>query len=310
MRVFVRVVEHGAFARAADDLDLSRASVSTAVSHLEKELGVRLLNRTTRRLSLTEEGQSYYRDCLRILGEIAEIEDNVGASQLSPRGRLRVSIAQSFEALNFFPMLGEFMRLHPGVSVDVVVTDRAVNLVEEGIDCALRAADIPPDAMLVARKVLPSRWITCAAPGYLADRGTPGSVADLAEHNCIRFVSPSTGRVREWQFDENGVVTAFVPSGSLSLDSLDGAVSSARAGIGIAQVPDALVHGAILKGELQPVLTEKIVLGLPVMLVYPANRYLPARVRAFADYFTNAYPDQGFWPDIAAKLERERDRVA
>lgn len=310
MRVFVRVVEHGAFTRAADDLALSRASVTTAVSRLEKMLGVRLLHRTTRRLSLTEEGRLYYQNCVRILGEIVEAEDHLGASRLSPRGRLRVSIAQSFEALNFFPRLTEFMRRYPEVSVEVIVTDRAVNLVEEGIDCALRALEIPADAMLVARRVLPSRWITCAAPGYLADHGTPETVADLAGHDCIRFVSPSTGRVREWQFDENGVLTSFTPEGRLSLTSLDGAAAAARTGAGIAQVPDALAHGFIMSGELEPVLTEKIVQCPSVMLVYPANRYLPARVRAFADFFTAAYPEQGFWPDIAAKLERERFRIA
>lgn len=310
MRVFVRVVEHGAFARAADDLELSRASVTTAVARLEKALGVRLLNRTTRRLSLTEEGQIYYRECVRFLGEIAEVEDNLGSAQLTVKGRLRVSIAQSFEALGFFPLLREFIRLHPEVSVDVIATDRAVNLVEEGIDCALRAVEIRPDAMLVARKVLQSRWITCAAPSYLAEHGEPRSLAELAGHNCIRFVSPSTGRVREWQFDEEGVLTAFMPKGNLSVTSLDGAVSAARTGAGIVQVPDVLANDPIMKGGLRPLLTDRIVLCPPVMLVYPANRYLPARVRAFADFFTSAYPEQGFWPDIAAKLERSNGRVA
>lgn len=306
MRVFVRVVEHGAFIRAADDLGFSAASVTGAVARLEAELGTRLLNRTTRRLSLTREGETYYQNCVRILDEIAEAEDNLGSAHLTVRGRLRVSIAQSFEALGFFPLLNEFMRRFPEVSVDVIVTDRAVSLVEEGIDIALRAVEIPPDAMLVARKVLTSRWITCASPAYLAEHGTPRALDELAGHNCIRFVSPSTGRAREWQFDEDGVATPFMPTGNLSVTSLDGAVASAKTGAGIVQVPDVLAYGAIMNGELQPVLTEKIVLCPAVMVVYPANRYLPARVRAFADYFASAYPEQGVWPDIAAKLARER----
>lgn len=303
MRVFVRVVEHGAFVRAADDLGISRASVTTAVAQLERTLGARLLHRTTRRLSLTEEGRSYYQDCVRILGQIEEAEDSLSSSKHSPRGRLRISIAQSFEAMSIFPLLEEFMRLHPALDVEVVVTDRAVNLVEEGIDCALRATDIAADSPLVARKVLTARWLTCAARDYLASRGTPARVADLDGHNCIRFISPSTGRGREWLFDNGGKISSYSPNGNLALTSLDAAVAAAEAGIGVAQVPDALAYRAVLEDRLQPILTEHIAMALPVMFVYPGNRYLPARVRAFADFMDRAYPREGRWPQIAAKVE-------
>lgn len=272
MRVFVRVVEQGAFARAADDLGASRASVTTAITQLERRLGVRLLNRTTRRLSLTEEGRTYYEDCVRILGEISEAEDNLSTARLSPRGHLRVSIAQSFEALGIFPLLQQFMQQHPELSVEVIVTDRAVNLVEEGIDCALRAVEISADSALVARKVLTARWLTGASPEYLKRHGIPRNIDELSQHNCIRFISPSTGRVREWQFDVNGERISMMPNGNIRMTSLDGAVAAARTGAGVAQVPDVLAYKAIIEGELQPVLTEHIVLGVPVMLVYPGNR--------------------------------------
>ena len=303
MRVFVRVVEQGAFARAADDLGMSRASVTTALSHLEKRLGVRLLQRTTRRLCLTEEGRAYYNDCVRILGEIAEAEDNLSGAQASPRGRLRVSIAQSFEALGFFPLLHDFMRQYPALSLEVIVTDRAVNLVEEGIDCALRAVDLAPDSVLVARKLVTARWLTCASPDYLAARGTPRTIAELAGHNCIRFISPSTGRAREWLFDDNGIQTKLKPEGNMRLTSLDAAVAAARTGAGIVQVPDLLAFRAVMDGGLRPILTEHIVQAPNLMLAYPGNRYIPAKVRVFASFFEKALPREGWWPKIAARLQ-------
>ncbi len=301
MRVFVRVVEHGAFARAADDLSLSRATVTTAVAALETRLGVRLLQRTTRRLSLTEAGRQFYDDCVRILGELAEAEDKASRGRATPHGRLRISIPQSFESLGILPLLTAFMQQHPPIAVDVVVTDRAVNLVEEGIDCALRGVDIADDALLVARPLFAAHLLTCASPDYLARRGTPRTIAELADHDCIRFVSPSTGRPREWRFVRAGRPLAFAPNGRLSLTSLDAAAEAACAGAGIAQVPDALVHRAIVAGRLQPLLTDHVAPGIPLMLVYPANRYLPAKVRVFADFITEAYPRDGWWPQLAAR---------
>jgi LysR family transcriptional regulator for bpeEF and oprC len=304
MRVFVRIVEQGACSRAADDLGVSRATVTTALSQLEKRLGVRLLQRTTRRLSLTDEGRAYYADCVRILGDVDEAEDALTHARLSPRGRLRVSIAQSFEPLGFFPLLARFMHEYPDLSVEVIVTDRAVNMVEEGIDCAVRAVEASRDALLVARTLFIARWLTCASPGYFAQHGVPGHPSEIAAHNCIRFVSPSTGRARDWLFDEGGVQTKRTPRGSLSLTSLDAAVAAARAGTGLAQVPDLLACDAVLAGELEPVLTEHIVQAPAVVLAYPGNRYLPAKVRAFAAFLQKAYPRQGWWPKIAAHLQR------
>lgn len=304
MRIFVRVVEHGAFVRAADNLNTSRASVTTAVAQLEQRLGVRLLNRTTRRLGLTEEGQAYYQDCVRILGEIAEAEDNLSSGRSLPRGRLRVSVAQSIVPLAFFANLAQFMASYPDLSVDVIITDRMVNLVEEGIDCALRSGRVPADADLVARKLTSVRWLTCAAPSYLAGRGIPARIADLGRHDCIQFVSPSTRRGCDWPFEEGGKRVAFTPRGRLRLTSLDATIAAAVAGLGVAHVPEPLVQGAISSGQLQPFLTEHSVEALPLMLVYPGNRYLPAKVRAFVEFFEKAYPREGSWPNIAAGMEK------
>lgn len=299
MQAFVRVVEHGAFGRAADDLGASRATVTGAVSQLEQRLGVRLLNRTTRRLSLTDEGRSYYADCVRVLDQIAEAEDKLSGARLAPRGRLRVSVPQSFVDAMFFPALTEFVKRYPHLDVEMVITDRAVNLVEEGIDCALRALELPPDSGLVARRLSDVRWLTCASPGYLAAHGVPERIDDLAQHECIRFISPSTGRVRDWVFQRDGQPGSHVPYGNLSLTSLGAATEAAVAGAGIAQVPDALAFTAVLDRKLQAVLTDRIAMAPPIMLVYPGNRYLTAKVRAFGEFFADVFPPNGWWPTIA-----------
>ncbi len=181
----------------------------------------------------------------------------------------------------------------------MILTDRAVNLVEEGIDCALRAVEIPPDSGLVARRLSEVRWLTCASPGYLAAYGAPECIDDLAQHECIRFVSPSTGRPRDWVFEQDGQLRTWVPYGNLRLTSLGAATEVAVAGGGIAQVPDALAFSAIRDGRLQAVLTERIALAPPIMLVYPGNRYLTAKVRAFGEFFVEVFPANGWWPILA-----------
>ena len=173
MRVFVRVVEQGSFARAAEHFEVARPTVTHAVAALEKRLAVRLLHRTTRRLSLTDEGRAFYQGCVRVLDELAETEDAVAGVRGSPRGRLRVSTPNNFVHQEFFPPLPRFLARYPGLSLELVITDRAVNLVEEGIDCAVRAVALPDDSTLVARRIAEVHWVTVASPAYLA--APPGS---------------------------------------------------------------------------------------------------------------------------------------
>lgn len=300
MQVFVRVVEHGSFRKAADALGISPASATAAIARLEKQLRVRLLHRTTRRLSVTEEGQSYYCSCVRILGDIAEAEDALSGVRLVPRGRLRISVPQSFVSDVFFPALKEFIDLYPQLDVEVVLGDRAVNLVEEGIDCAIRGVEIPSDSGLVVRALSAIHWLTCASPAYLAQHGTPTRIEDLSAHNCIRFISPSTGRPRDWMFVNDGTSLAIVPGGNLRMTSFDAVRDVARVGAGIAQMPDALGYTAVLKGELVPVLAEWVAPAPTLMLVYPGNRYLPAKVRIFGDFMAAKFPKEGWWADVNA----------
>lgn len=300
MQVFVRVVEHGAFVRAADALGVSKTTATDAVRRLEKELSVRLLNRTTRKLSVTDEGRSYYESCVRILDEIRESEDNLSGAILQPGGRLRISVPQSFTEAVFFPGLKEFMRRYSQLEVEVVFTDRAVNMVEEGIDCAIRGLEISTDSGLVARPLSPVRWLTCAAPAYLAEHGIPYRIDELAHHNCIRFISPSNGRPRDWRFSVDGVEESFIPGGNLRLTSFDAAIQMALVGAGIAQVPDGLAHAEVMRGNLVPVLADRVADAPSLMLIYPGNRYLTAKVRVFKEFFLQAFPKEGWWSDIVS----------
>ena len=301
MQVFVRVVEHGSFTKAADGLGIARATATDAVARLEKHVGVRLLNRTTRRVTPTDEGRSFHPSCVRILGEIAESEEALSGARLTPRGRLRVSVPQSFVGTTFFPALTRFIERYPDLEIEVVLTDRGVNLVEEGIDCAIRGLEIPPDSGLVARKLSATKWMTCASPDYLERFGVPKSIEDLSRHNCIRFISQSTGRLRDWVFDVNGGQVSLVPMGKLRMTSFDAVIQSASAGTGVAQVPDGLGFEAVMSGALQPVLTEFVSTAPTLVLVYPGNRYLTAKVRAFIDHMDESFPKEGWWDRILAR---------
>lgn len=303
MQVFVRVVEHNSFSRAADALGIARSRATSAIAQLEDHLDTRLLSRTTRRISVTEEGQIYYKDCVRILGQLAEAEDGLAGARLEPRGRLRVSVPHSFVSAIFFPALDRFMEKYPQLQVEIVLTDRAVNLVEEGIDCALRGMEIAADAELVARKLSTCYWVTCAAPALLDRCGRPARIEALADYECIRFVSKSTGRTRNWSFCRGGETLSFEPQGRLRLTSLGAVTQAAIAGSGIAQIPDALVAGAISGGQLEPLLLEFKTLAPSLSLVYPSNRYLSGKTRAFIDFFADVFPREGWF----AEIERTRD---
>ena len=300
MRVFARVVEQGSFARAAEDLDIARPTVTLAVARLEKRLGVRLLHRTTRSLSLTDEGRLFYEGCARILDNLAEVEDSLSKARASPRGRLRVSTPNALIHQAFITALPKFLARYPELNLELVLTDRAVNLVEEGIDCAVRAVSIPDDSTLVAHHIADVYWLTCASPRYLAAHGTPGKITDLEHHNCVRFISPSTGRVTDWRFDNGKEKVTFTPRGNLGVTSLEGAVAAASAGVGIAQVSDVLAMPALRSGVLRPLFVEWAVPAPAFKVVYPSGRYLTAKVRAFMEFVTEVYPIKGWWDEVIA----------
>lgn len=306
MQVFVGVVEHGSFARAADTLGISRASATGAVAGLEAHLGTRLLRRTTRRLALTEEGQKYYSRCVRILAEITAADDEVTAGQREPRGRLRVAVPHSFVDAVFYPALVAFLDRYPEVQVEVVLSDRVVDLIGESFDCALRGAEATAETGMVARPLSETWWLTCAAPAYCERRGIPEVPEDLRGHEQIVYVSPSSGRAQEWLFEVDGEQTRIAPVGRVRLTSFGAVEQAACAGAGIAQLPAALAQQAIESGALHPLLTRYCAPAPALMLVYPGGRYMTARLRAFVDHFTAVFPPRGWLVELCANEARNR----
>jgi LysR family transcriptional regulator, regulator for bpeEF and oprC len=308
MRIFTRVVELGSFARAAEMLAMSRARVSEVIAALERALGGRLLHRTTRRVSLTDDGRAYYERCIRILGDVAEAEELVAGPGAALRGRLRVDMPVGLARHFVVPRLPSFFARHPELALDIRLENRVIDLVEEGIDCAITYG-LPVDTSLVARQVGTTHLVTCAAPGYLAARAAPRTPDELKDHNCIAFLALATGRPAEWLFERNGTQTRRVPAGNLAFNSMEACVEAAGAALGITQVLSSLAHDAIISRRLAPVLLAWAVAGPPLYVVYPPNRRLSARIRAFADFAVDVFAaaDAG-WRDILTNAPPHRRR--
>jgi DNA-binding transcriptional LysR family regulator len=279
--IFVKVVELASFTAAAEALETSQPVVSKAVTRLEEKLGARLLNRTTRRLSLTEAGSELYRRSVWALKEIENAELEVARFQTQPRGTLRLAAPMSFSILHLGPLIHEFLQRHPGVSAEINMSDQHVNLIEEGYDLAIRIGQLQ-DSNLVARKITPCRQVMCASPAYLARHGTPERPEDLLEHNCIVYSFLSTPR--EWRLSDANGETHVVPVNG-TLHSNNGLVNRAAAiaGTGIVLLPTFYIGEEIKSGALKPVLCGFKPPDIAVYAVYPERRNLMPKVRAFID---------------------------
>jgi DNA-binding transcriptional LysR family regulator len=291
--IFVKVVELSSFTAAADALDMSQPVVSKAVTRLEEKLGARLLNRTTRRLSLTEAGSELYRRSVRALEEIENAELEVARFQTEPRGTLRVSAPMSFSILQLGAKLPTFLERYPGVSIELNLDDRRVDLVEEGFDVAIRIANLR-DSSLVARKIVPCRQVLCASPGYLKEHGTPEQPEDLLEHNCVLYSFLS--HAREWRLiDEQGETHVVPLKGSLQTNN--GLVNRAAAlsGAGIILLPTFYIGDQLRSGELVPVLCKFRPPDIAVYAVYPERRNLTPKVRAFIDFLAETFGPEPAW---------------
>lgn len=291
--VFVKVVERSSFTAAAEALEMSQPVVSKAVTRLEEKLGARLLNRTTRRLSLTEAGSELYRRSVRALQEIENAELEVARFQTEPRGTLRVSAPMSFSILQLGSKLQSFMDRYPGVSVELNLDDRRVDLVDEGFDIAIRIANLQ-DSSLVARKIAPCRQVICAAPSYLEKHGMPELPEDLLEHNCILYSFLTNAR--EWRLTDPQGETHVVPLKG-SLQTNNGLVNRAAAlsGIGLVMLPTFYVGDQIRSGELKLVLCKFRPADMAVYAVYPERRNLTPKVRAFIDFLAQTFGPEPAW---------------
>ncbi len=293
MAVFARVVEASSFTEAARRLGMSKAAVSKQVSKLEERLGARLLNRTTRRLSLTEVGAAFYERCARIVAEAEEAELAVSRLTATPRGTLRVDVPVDFGIQYLAPLLPAFMLANPELRVDMSFNDRFVDLVDEGFDLAVRIAQLP-DSSLVARKLGESGSAICAAPDYWDRHGRPTHPSDLADHNCFAYSYLTTGN--EWRLEGPGGDVAVRVSGSLTANNGNVLRQAAVAGLGVVATPVFITCDDLRTGRLEPVLQEYRPPKRGVYAVYPHNRHLSAKVRAFVDYLVEAL-DPAPWGD-------------
>ncbi len=281
MEIFVRVVQAKSFSAAARALDLSPSAVSKQIGRLEDRLGARLLNRTTRQLSLTEVGQAFFARAERIISDIAEAERAVGDLHTEPRGLLRVNAPVAFGRLHVAPLLPKFLAAYPEISVDLTVNDRFVDLVEEGVDLALRIGELA-DSSLIAKRLAPNRRVVCAAPSYLAARGTPAEPADLRQHNCMTYTY-RTNR-HDWQLEKDGQAEHVVVSGNLETNYAEVLMSAALAGSGIVLLPMWLAGPQLAAGELVEVLPDWRAPDSAIYAVYPHARHLSPKVRVFVDF--------------------------
>lgn len=283
MRAFVRVAELASFTRAADSLGQPKASVSLLVQQLENQLGARLLHRTTRRVSLTQDGQACYERCKDLLADAEEIEAmfQLEASQL--RGRLRVDMNQAVARDLVLPHLAEFLLAHPQLQLELSCTDRRVDLIREGFDCVVRVGG-QVDPGLIARPLGQMEQINCASPAYLQRFGTPRSLKDLAEHRLVHYVPNLGARADGWEYQQDGETHSLEMPGALTVNSTDAYSQACLAGLGLIQAPRVGVQPYLADGRLVEVLTEYRAAPMPVFLLYPHRRNLSKRVQVFMDW--------------------------
>ena len=281
MAVFAKVVESASFVAAARHFDMSPAMVSKHIHTLEERLGVRLLNRTTRRVSATEVGQNYYERCLRILNELDDAERAAGDLQAAPRGLLRVTTSVSFGSHQLAPAIADYLLAYPDVSIDLSLHDNYVDLLEERIDLAIRLGQLS-DSSLIAKKLYAVEMVLCASPAYLAAHGTPQKPRDLVKHNCLIYTYAAP---RAWTFtDPNSKAEVIRISGRLLANSGDPLLALALKDTGILLGPDYLVANDLSAGRLVRLLPDYKTQETPVYAVYPHSHFLSAKTRTFIDF--------------------------
>ena len=289
MRVFARVVETGSFTRAAESLDMPKGSATKLVQQLETRLKVKLLNRTTRRVTVTPDGAAYYERASRLLSDLDEMEAAMTLAQGKPGGRLRVDVGSSVASQIIIPALPEFYRRYPDIQLDLGVGDRPVDLISDNVDCVIRGGELTEQS-LVARRIANLPLVGVATPGYLAANGVPKHPLELEEqHTVINFFSPRTGRLFPNVFERGGERFEIAGRHKLSVNEGNAYLTAALSGLGIAQVAKFQAAPFIASGELVEILPEWKHPLIPMHVVYPPNRHLSARVRAFVEWAVEVF---------------------
>jgi LysR family transcriptional regulator for bpeEF and oprC len=287
MKVFARVVETGSFSKAADAMRLPPASVSRTVQALEAHLGARLLNRTTRSISITEDGETYYERCVRVLGEVDDMESAVSQSKTTPKGKVRVSLPASMARSTIIPALSEFLAAYPDITVELNLTDRQVDIVEEGLDCVIRVGAVR-DETLVAKRIGCYSQITCASPAYIEKFGEPMTLDDLEDHIAVGYVLNNM-RVRSWEFTVDGETKTIVMKNLVAVNDADSYFACGLEGLGLIQGSSYTLKPHIERGALREVLKAYPSDSRVVSILYSANRHQPRRVRVFIDWVAALY---------------------
>lgn len=281
MKTFTAVIEAGSFVGAMDLVGLSKPAVSRHIAELERHLGSRLIQRTTRRLSLTSEGQSYYQRCKEILSAVQQAEAEIGSSTQEVQGALRIGAPQTFGALHLSALWGRFAALHPKVTMELVLSDRVVDVVEEGFDLVVRIARLQ-DSSLISRRLARTRMVLCASPHYLTTRGSPVQPEDLVRHDVISYSYWSSGNA--WTFlGPRGETTVHVHS-RIHANNGDTCRAAALAHQGIVLLPDFLIHEDLKSGALIELIPEHRSVELGIFAVYPTRKQLPLKVRKLVDF--------------------------
>jgi DNA-binding transcriptional LysR family regulator len=293
MATFVKVVENGGFSAAARALSISPSVASAHVQALEDRLGVRLLNRSTRKISLTEVGQAYYERCLQILAEADDADQIAQALQSTPRGTLRLNTSVAIPPF-LAPVITEFTALYPEVAIDLTMTDRMIDLVEDGFDLAVRNMSVP-DSSLVTRRVASYRFVVCGSPDYFARHGTPATPADLVNHNCLVYSRSAWGQ--DWRFNGPDGELSIPVKGNLQANSDNALRLAAVHGQGLAMAPSFLVIDEIKSGRLVPILTEFLQAEYAINAIYPHRHHLSAKVRSFIDLLAKHFREDPAWAD-------------
>jgi len=296
IETFVQVAESGGIGAAAERLGVAKSAVSRRLKELEERLGVRLVNRTTRQLSLTDTGKSYYERAAQIIADLEDADQTAAAVHGALSGRLKIAAPQSFGVLHLTPAVTSFLTNHPELWIDLDLNDRRVDLVNEGFDIAVRIGQLE-DSSLIARRLASVRIIACASPDYLKRHGTPKRPEDLHDHAYLRYSNIPERRVFCW-VDDKGQERVVVPKARLVSNNGEMLQAAAESGLGIVSQPTFLVSESIRAGRLVPVLADYQWMELGAYALYPPGRHLSAKVRAFVDHLATCFGDPPYWDDL------------
>jgi len=284
MRIFTRIVELGSFTRAADDLSLPRATLTHTIKRLEERVGAHLLQRTTRRVRPTSDGEVYYNHCVRLLADLDAVEADFREAAVVPKGRLRIDLASSLARRVLIPALPAFLARYPEVQLDIGTSDRFIDLVQEGVDCVLRGGDLP-DSTMVGRRVANLTQATVASASYVASHGLPQTLAELQHgHVAVNWASPTTRRITPLEFMMGKRMREVMLPSPITVSGTEAYLACCEAGLGIAQFPRYRVLGELERGELVELLPELPPPALPISVVYQSQRQIPLRLRVFIDW--------------------------